>query len=381
MLVIHPGALGDLAQAVPAIAALRTAVGPGRLALATQRDLAPLAAGLHTAGGPLFDELITFDGAALFGGRVGARARIAAALVARIRAGRYASAVICKAAPAYAALAAAARIPRRVGFARSNGLGARLLRAGLLTRAVPYAAGRHRDDRYQDLVVAAGADPARQAQVAWTSAADEREAAALLAPLRRTEDVVLVGIAPGGARNAKEEMPARRWPADRYAELARRVARLEPAARFVLLGGSGDAAETGAVRAAVPEGHVLDLTGQTTPAGALAVIAGLDAFLCNDSALLHLASCTPTPVVAVFGPSDPREACPRRAGIVALWAPARATPCLDDVTGRLPPCVTPCCIERVDVTAVLHALVGALGRSAISVSAESRVYTLRAVRA
>lgn len=381
MVIIHPGALGDFAQAVPACAALRAAVGPGRFALATQHEVARLAAGLRTADGALFDELITFDGAALFGGGVRARLHIAADVVRRIRAGRYASAVICKAAPAYPALAAAAGVPRRVGFARTTGLGARLLRAGVLTRAVPYAAGRHREDRYNDLVVAAGADPARQARIVWTSTADERAAADLLGPLRRTAGAVLVGIAPGGARNAKEEMPPRRWPADRYAELARRVVHAEPNARFVLLGGPGDAAETGTVRAAVNAPHVLDLTGRTTLAGAAAVIGGLDALVCNDSALLHLAAYTRTPVVTVFGPSDPREACPRRAGIVALWEPARSTPCLDDVTGRLPPCVTPCCIERVEVGAVARALLDALGRAALSVSTDSRVSTLGAGRA
>jgi len=36
-----------------------------------------------------------------------------------------------------------------------------------------------------------------------------------------------------------------------------------------------------------------------------ALIATADLVLCNDSAPLHLASCLGTPVIAVYGPTDP----------------------------------------------------------------------------
>jgi ADP-heptose:LPS heptosyltransferase len=106
---------------------------------------------------------------------------------------------------------------------------------------------------------------------------------------------------------------------------------------------------------------VVDLVGRTSIPVARAVVERLDAFLCNDSGLLHVAATTRTPVVAVFGPSDPREACPRRAGVEWVWEPARATPCLDARDGRLRPCVVPCCIERASVAAVVARLAHALG--------------------
>lgn len=60
MLVIHPGALGDVLQAVPALAALRALEGGSRLTFAGQARL-----GRFLAGTGLVDEALSFEGLGL----------------------------------------------------------------------------------------------------------------------------------------------------------------------------------------------------------------------------------------------------------------------------------------------------------------------------
>jgi len=354
MLVVHPGALGDFVQSLPALAKLRHVWRAASLVLVTSPGLGALARDLA-----LVDEVIPYDVGAAWRGAPVQRVAVFTSLVRAIRRARCTHAVLFKAAPAYAALAWVAGVPTRVGFARvGQSTGDRIARR-LLTHAVPFTAGRHREDRFGDLIAVAGAgrggpSPGRGESLCWRGSA----AALSDAP----PHALLVGMAPGGARNTKEDMAPRRWPARNYAELARRLVRSDPGLRVVLLGGPGDTNEADAVRAALPPDRVTDLVGRTSVADVRAVIARLSLFVTNDSGLLHLAATTSTPVVAVFGPSDPREACPRSACVRALWAPATDDPCLNDVTGRLRGCVTPCCIERVSVDAVTRASVDILTR-------------------
>ena len=56
LLVIHPGALGDVLQAVPALRALRGNAGDGQVSLAAQPRLARL-----LAGAGVVDEALSFD--------------------------------------------------------------------------------------------------------------------------------------------------------------------------------------------------------------------------------------------------------------------------------------------------------------------------------
>jgi len=167
-------------------------------------------------------------------------------------------------------------------------------RSWMLSERVAPAALRplHRINQYRLIL---GQDPSREAR------SHRIDVPAPLADRWREELATaqgrLVGLFPGA--NA----PARRWPADRFAALARALsARGE---RVVVLGGPEERAMTGAVAAAAP--GVMDLGGRTGLADFAAVLSVLDLLVTNDTGPMHLAGAVGTPTVSLWGSSSPDE--------------------------------------------------------------------------
>lgn len=344
-LVIHPGALGDVVQALPAFGALRAGLPHAHITLLTADGLAEFA---WETG--LFDAVLKFDAAVAYHGAPFRRMQLLADLAARARRVRPDTAAVFKGAPVFAALAVASGARWRVGLARGVG-------RALLDRPIALDPTRHLADRYADIAAALGVDPLHSVVAAWPARP------APIPPDLRARARPLIGIAPGGARNAKQDTPTKRWPAPRFAALAGELAASYPHAAFVLLGEASDRAEVDAVRAVVPVDRVLDLCGRTDLPSARAAIAAVDVYVGNDSALMHLAATTHTPAVIAFGPTDPRVIAPRSARVRVVWHPAPAPPCYDEVSGAHRPCRTPCCIDRVHVRQMREAVCEALADS------------------
>lgn len=121
--------------------------------------------------------------------------------------------------------------------------------------------------------------------------------------------------------------PNKRWPAQSYAQLARDLARVYPDCRFVVLGTGADA-QVGRVIAERGGAQFLDLTGQTTISEMIEWIRLSKLIVTNDSGPMHVAAALRKPVVALFGPTDPRRTGPygQPAGIVRI--PLPCAPCL-----------------------------------------------------
>jgi heptosyltransferase-2 len=139
-----------------------------------------------------------------------------------------------------------------------------------------------------------------------------------LSPQRR-----LVVFAPGA-----EFGSAKRWPAAYFGSLAQRVraaaGQHEPA-QIVLLGSAKDRPVAAEITGWTPA--VIDLTGATTLAQAIALIARADAVVSNDSGLLHIASGLNRPVLALYGPTDPAHAPPFSDVATSLYLGLSCAPC------------------------------------------------------
>lgn len=134
-------------------------------------------------------------------------------------------------------------------------------------------------------------------------------------------DRPLIGLSPGAAYGT-----AKQWPPERFAAVAEAL-RAETGAHIVLLGGGGDVTASRMVAgcmAAPPQ----DLTGRTDLRQALALSGCLDLLVTNDSGLMHAAAALGTPLVAVFGPTDPITTGPFTSQADLVSEPAACAPCL-----------------------------------------------------
>jgi lipopolysaccharide export system permease protein len=103
----------------------------------------------------------------------------------------------------------------------------------------------------------------------------------------------------------------KRWPPDRFALLARRLAGPEgplAGARIALLGAPSDAGINGEILATLVAMGLpaIDCAGKIDLLGCAALLERATLFIGNDSGLMHMAACMGAPTIGLFGPSDER---------------------------------------------------------------------------
>ena len=163
-------------------------------------------------------------------------------------------------------------------------------------------------------------------------------------------------FAPGA-----EYGPAKCWPAEHYAALARSLH--DRHGQPVLLLGSGKEAALCEQIAAAAPGPCRVLAGQTALIDAMALIAAARGVVSNDSGLMHVAAAFGVPQVAVFGSTSPEHTPPLNPRAKVLWLKEElqldCAPCFDRVCrfGHTR-CLTGISAQRVEV-ALKEALVAA----------------------
>jgi len=148
---------------------------------------------------------------------------------------------------------------------------------------------------------------------------------------------------------------ARRWPAERFAEVAQQL-RKSHDAEIVLVGtledGSGIAEELAGA-------NTIDLAGRTSLPQLADVIAGADLFVGADSGVMHIAAATGTPVISIFGPSnaDAWKPWAGNARSVVLRSEVECSPCsyIGHSVGAREGCAARTCMKLVTVEQVLKA--------------------------
>jgi len=134
-------------------------------------------------------------------------------------------------------------------------------------------------------------------------------------------EAMLIGINPGAAFG-----PAKCWPAERYGEAARRIHE-ENGAHFVVFGTAADRVTIDTI-CGFGKDFIVGLAGKTTLAQAMALIAVCDAFVTNDSGLMHVGAAAKTPLVAIFGSTDAVATGPFSEQAVVLQKDLSCRPCL-----------------------------------------------------
>jgi ADP-heptose:LPS heptosyltransferase len=122
---------------------------------------------------------------------------------------------------------------------------------------------------------------------------------------------------------------ARRWPAERWAAVAR--AEAEAGRRVVVTGSAGERALVNAVVGGAGLAWSANLAGVTGLREVAALIAGAGLVVCGDTGVAHVATAVGTPSVVLFGPTSPQRwgPPPERRQHVVLWTGRTGDPHAD----------------------------------------------------
>jgi heptosyltransferase-2 len=234
-----------------------------------------------------------------------------------------------------------AGIPQRIGFSRDG-------RGMLLTKRVPpvpLGTGEHQAKDYLKLVTSLKQE-ATVMDFHLEVAEEAREwADETLSVFRKSAPNALIGFNPGAAYG-----PAKMWFPDRFTELGTRLWN-GIGAGIVLVGGPGERELCRSIARKI-SGEVLDLSGRTSLPQLAAVLSLCDLVVTNDSGPMHLASAVGTPVIAIFGSTNPDATSPLGPH-EALQEKVDCSPCLE----RICPRGDMQCMERIRVSDVLEAVI------------------------
>jgi lipopolysaccharide heptosyltransferase I len=301
LLLIKPSSLGDIVHAMPTLAALRARFPDAEVTWLVKRQWAPL---VEVIGG-------VEHVCAVESGLRGWLSRVSG-----LRAARFDLVIDLQGLFRSGAMAWLTGCGRRVGFANA--------REGspiFYTRRVEVpAAPRHAVDRYLLVAEALGATRPAEPRFEFIDRPEDRQSVETL--LRRA------GVAaslPWIAMNVSARWETKRWPPEHFAEVADRLSQAH-GLPIVFIGGPAERPESLAVTALMRM-KAVDLTGQT-PVGLLPSLLRRAALLVtNDSGPMHIAAAVGTPVVALFGPTDPLRTGPYGKGHVVLSHAVECRPC------------------------------------------------------
>lgn len=209
----------------------------------------------------------------------------------------------------------------------------------LLDQALDYDPRSHTGDNARRLVTAVLGPSETAAPEALLAIPEEhrRRAGAIIGPAARP----LVAMHVSGGR------PVKQWDPDRFAEVARRLSTTR-GATILLTGSREDRPLIDRVSRVLPSGAVIDASGDESLLTLAALLNDVDLLITGDTGPMHVAAAVGTPIVAVFGPSDPRRYAPRGPLDQVVRIDLPCAPCNRI---RLPPArctgVTPDCLALV----------------------------------
>jgi ADP-heptose:LPS heptosyltransferase len=153
---------------------------------------------------------------------------------------------------------------------------------------------------------------------------------------------VIARFTPGGyvVVNPGAAWPNKRWPAERFGAVAAAI-HSEFGLRSIVLWGPGEQPLAAAVAAA--SAGAAEIAPPTTIPDLIGIARHGRLMISGDTGPLHIAGAVGTPIVALFGPTQPERNGPWSPQdiTVSRWAQCsclyerqcrKATPCIDDIT-------------------------------------------------
>ncbi len=301
--------VGDAVMSTPLIRGLRWNFPRAEIAVLAKPWVAPV-----FENSPDIDRILIYDAK---GNHAGWRGMVR--LCRDLRYGRFDLAVSVQNAMEAALIFFLAGIPRRLGYDTDG-------RRFLLTHPVrmnPAFKKRHQIDYYLGILEGIRL-PAIGRELTLRVSDTERDRAGKFLQFQGVNpDRRVIGINPGAAYGT-----AKRWPAERFADLCRRIRSVDSDTAILVFGGPGEEALGEDIAGRVGHG-CFNLSGKTRLREAIALIGQCRLFITNDSGLMHAAAALGIPQIAVFGPTDHTTTSPASPDSVIVRRDTPCSPCLE----------------------------------------------------
>jgi ADP-heptose:LPS heptosyltransferase len=244
-------------------------------------------------------------------------------------------------------LAFVTRARARVGFNTEG-----QARGWLYTHRIAYADTDHMADIFMRTALPFGRAIVPAPRVRLPVEPTERSDVRAKLGLAASEPVVAMHVGTGPNY---DKIALKRWSADRFAALADHLVERR-GVRVVFTGqGAEEAALVDEARTAMRHGAAAVSACDRLSVRELVALLDTAAFVVsNDTSVMHLTGLVDTPVVAFFGPTEPRIYGPRGDGDLVFYKSLFCSPCLSNYNLKMSRCVNPVCMRAITVDEVVR---------------------------
>jgi ADP-heptose:LPS heptosyltransferase len=156
--------------------------------------------------------------------------------------------------------------------------------------------------------------------------------------------------------NASDMLPLRKWPGQRYVELAKRLIEKSPDVHVAFTGAPSEAEYSQKMVRDINSTRCFSMTGKTTMRQLMMLYCLADVLVTNDSGPAHFATLTDIEVITLFGPETPKlfGALTPRSHII--WKGIACSPCVSAYNNRQSACKDNICMQKIAVDEVFDLL-------------------------
>jgi heptosyltransferase III len=293
ILIIKLRYIGDVLLATPTLRAIKVTQLDARVTMMVNRGTEDV-----LSGNPDLDEIIVLDK-----GSLAAQSR----LISGLRSRRFDTVIDLTDGDRSAFLSWVSGALIRIGFNDEQ-----RWRGHYYTQVVQSVPGvRHRIDRDLEALKLLGIQAGSKDPQLWLTPEEMNSADQLLDQLGVQRSQPMVILQPGARYWFKA------WPPERFAELADQL--VSQYGCQVLIGGSNQDIDLAEQIRQMAKCNPIVMAGRTTIKQFAAIAKKSVLFVGSDSGAMHIASAVGTPVVGMFGPSNPREWGPRGGPVEVLY--------------------------------------------------------------
>jgi ADP-heptose:LPS heptosyltransferase len=151
--------------------------------------------------------------------------------------------------------------------------------------------------------------------------------------------------------NASDLLPLRRWPAESFEELGKRILREHPDVTLAITGGPSEAIPARELAARISPGAI-STAGETSLRELIVLYSMADVLVTNDSGPGHFATLTDIASIVLFGPETPSLFGPMGKSTEVVRVDLACSPCVNAFNHRFSPCNDPVCMKEITVDMV-----------------------------